>query len=98
MNRMLQGIMESDPLYGDCYNYKVDVSDGFYRVWLCTSSIAKLGVTLPKMQGLQKLVAFPLVLPMGWTESPPYFSVLTETVCDPTNKELRQNYRYHAHD
>ena len=40
MNRMLQGIMESDPMYGDCYIYKVDVSDGFYRVWLCTSSVA----------------------------------------------------------
>ncbi len=98
LSRMLQGIIEANPIYGDCYIYKVDVSDGFYRVWLCTSSVAKLGVTLPKMAGLPDLVAFPLVLPMGWTESPPYFSVLTETVCDLTNHDLRRNFRYQAHN
>ena len=97
LNRMLQSIADANPAYGDCYVYKVDVSDGFYRVWLCTSSVAKLGVALPKMQGLPELVAFPLVLPMGWTESPPYFSVLTETVCDLTNRDLERNIRYRAH-
>ena len=97
LNRMIQGLAAANPIYGDCYVYKVDVSDGFYRVWLCTSSIAKLGVALPKMPGLPDLVAFPLVLPMGWTESPPYFSVLTETVCDLTNRDLERNIRYPAH-
>ena len=97
LSRMLQGITEADRRYGDCYIYKVDVADGFYRVWLCTSSVAKLGVVLPKMEGLPNLVAFPLVLPMGWTESPPYFSVTTETVCDLTNNDLRRNLRYPAH-
>ena len=97
LNRMIQGLAEANPTYGDCYVYKVDVSDGFYRVWLCTSSVAKLGVALPKMPGMPELVAFPLVLPMGWTESPPYFSVLTETVCDLANRDLDRNVRYPAH-
>ena len=97
LQRMVQSVVRSDPKYGPCYIYKVDVSDGFYRVWLCTSSVAKLGVTLPLMGKLPRLVAFPLVLPMGWTESPPYFSVLTETVCDLTNADLRKNRRYGDH-
>ena len=38
LSRMLQGIMEADRKYGDCYMiYKVEVANGFYRVWLCTS-------------------------------------------------------------
>ena len=28
------------------------------------------------------MVAFPLILPMGWVESPPYFFTVTETVAD----------------
>jgi hypothetical protein len=47
--------------------YKVDISDGFYRVPLNTLGVPKLGVCLPKFPGLPELVAFPLVLPMGWT-------------------------------
>ena len=97
LRRMMQEIVEANRVYGDTYIYKVDVSDGFYRVWLCSSGVAKLGVTLPPMAGLPRLVAFPLVLPMGWTESPPYFSVLTETVCDLTNGDLRKNSRYSMH-
>ena len=97
LSRMLQGLAKANPIHGDCYIYKVDVSDGFYRVWLCTSSVAKLGVVLPRIPGQPDLVAFPLVLPMGWTESPPYFSVLTETVCDLTNRDLERNIRYPSH-
>ena len=61
-------------------------------------SVVKVGMTLPKMEGLPNLVAFPLVLPMGWTESPLlYFFMTTETVCDLTNNDLQHNLRYPAH-
>ena len=96
---MIQEIVEANQGYGNhTYIYKVDVSDGFYRVWLCSSRVAKLGIRLPPMEGLPRLVAFPLVLPMGWTQSPPpYFSVLTKTVCDLTNSDLHKNLRYPMH-
>ena len=41
------------------------------------------------MPGQPKLVAMPTVLPMGWTQSPPYFCSLTETVADVANDTLQ---------
>ena len=53
---------------------KVDISDGFYRINLRPADVPKLGVVFPTKPGAEPLVAFPLVLPMGWTHSPPFFS------------------------
>jgi hypothetical protein len=71
--RLWKIMMEANPKFGLLFMYKIDISDGFYRVPLSTSGVPKLGVCLPPFDGLPPLVAFPLVLPMGWTESPPYF-------------------------
>ena len=49
------------------------------------------------MPGETPLVAFPLVLPMGWTESPPYFCVATETVADLANQKLEQGLTLPSH-
>ena len=58
-------------------------------MWLRLDDIPKLGVVLPTSPGRPPLTAFPLALPMGWVESPPYFTVLTETACDLANARLR---------
>ena len=89
LQRLLQTIVQADPKYGPVYLSKIDIADGFYRVWLQASDIPKLGVALPSTPGQPPLVAFPLALPMGWVESPPYFTTLTETACDLTNNQLR---------
>jgi hypothetical protein len=34
---------------------------------------------------------------MGWTDSPPFFCVFTETICDLTNAALRKNVRLPRH-
>ena len=48
-------------------------------------------MVLPTSPGEPPLIAFPLTpLPMGSVESPPYFTVLTETACDLANSRLRQ--------
>ena len=65
--------------------------------FLATSGVKKLGVLLPHFPGLPPMVAFPLVLPMGWTESPPWFCVFTETICDLANAEIHKNLRLPAH-
>ena len=73
------------------------MSDGFYREPLTPSGSLKLGVCLPPFPGLPPLVAFPLELPMGWTESPPWFCAFTETIADLTNHDLRRNIRHGPH-
>ena len=70
---------------------KIDIADGFYRVWLQIADIPQLGVALPTTPGGDPLVAFPLALPMGWVESPPYFTSLTETSCGLANNMLARN-------
>ncbi|KAI2499709.1 hypothetical protein MHU86_14790 [Fragilaria crotonensis] len=89
LQRIIQTVVESDPRYGPVYLAKIDIADGFYRVWVNVRDIPKLGVVLPTSPGSPQLVAFPLALPMGWVESPPYFCALTETACDLSNNRLR---------
>lgn len=89
LQRVLTTIVHADPRYGPVYLAKIDIADGFYRVWVQAADVPKLGVALPTSAGAPLLVAFPLALPMGWVESPPYFTVLTETACDRANDLLR---------
>lgn len=89
LQRVLAKIVHADPRYGPVHLSKIDIADGFYRVWLQWADIPKLGVALPTSAGRPMLVAFPLLaLPMGWVESPPYFTSLTETACDLANMSL----------
>jgi hypothetical protein len=96
--QMLQARMKANPKFGTVKAYKVDIGDGFYRVPVATSGVLKLGVLLPEMPSFsERMVAFPLVIPMGWTESPPFFCKFTETACDLTNEAFRKNRQYPAH-
>ncbi|KAI2499365.1 hypothetical protein MHU86_15147 [Fragilaria crotonensis] len=52
------------------YLAKIDIADGFYRVWLQADDVLKLGVGLPTHPQGVPLIAFPLALPIGWVESP----------------------------
>ena len=88
--RLLEDIINADPRFGPVYLCKVDISDGFYRVWLRMEDIPKLGVAFPSERAGEHLVAFPLVLPMGWVSSPPYFCAHTETVADVANERIMQ--------
>jgi len=88
LQRTLQRIYDADPKHGPVHMLKVDIADGFYRVWLSAADIPKLGVALPPGPDGEQLVAFPLVLPMGWVESPPHFCAVTETVADLANDAL----------
>jgi len=89
LKRLLHKIRFADPRHGPVYMLKVDIADGFYRIWLAARDAPCLGVAFPSMPGEAPLVAIPLVLPMGWTESPPYFCAFTETVVDLANRRLK---------
>ena len=75
---------------------KVDLADGFYRMHLRPEDVPLFGVALPPVCG-QQHIAFPLVLPMGWVSSPPYFSAATESVADVTNHRIRSGLRPAPH-
>ena len=88
LQRLLQDIINTDPKYGPTYLCKVDISDGFYRVWLNDMDIPKLRVAFPSLADDEWLVALPLALPMGWVEPGQFFSAVTETATDITNARL----------
>lgn len=86
--RLLREILLANPALGTVRMIKVDLSDGFYRIALNPDDIPKLGVVFPTRPGEEELVAFPLVLPMGWANSPPIFSTATETIADVANSAI----------
>ena len=88
LDRILREILLADPKLGPVYLSKLDISDGFYRVNLAIDDIPKLGVVFPVKDGEEPLVAFPLVLPMGWVNSPPIFCAATETAADLANEAI----------
>jgi hypothetical protein len=89
LERILRQILLADPSLGPVKLIKVDIGDGFYRIALSIEDIPKLGVVFPTLPGQQRLVALPLVLPMGWKNSPPTFSTATETIADLANQRLQ---------
>ena len=86
LHRLLYRIFTAPKNQGPIYMLKIDLSDGFYRLRVKPEDVLKLGVAFPTAPGEPKLVAFPITLPMGWTESPPYFCSATETVVDIANQ------------
>jgi hypothetical protein len=97
LQRILQRIVQADLRHGPVYMCKVDIADGFYRLHLAPSDIPALGVAFPPAPDGTPLVAFPLTCPMGWVESPPWFSAATETGADLANATLSSNYRPGPH-
>ena len=97
LDRILRELILADPAWGPVQLLKLDVSDGFYRVNLNIDDVPKLGVAFPTKPGEPQLVAFPLVLPMGWKNSPPVFSAATETIADLANQRIKKGASPPAH-
>ena len=89
LDRILRELILADPACGPAQLLTLDISDGFYRVNLNIDNIPKLGVAFPTKSGEPSLVAFPLVLPMGWKSSPPIFPVATKTIADLANHRIK---------
>jgi len=89
--------IQADPALGPIYLMNIDISDGFYRIAINIDDIPKLGVVFPTLPGEEPLIAFPLVLPMGWKNSPPVFTTATETVANLDNQRLNSGYPAQPH-
>jgi hypothetical protein len=89
LERYIRKIVHVDPRFGPVKMIKVDLADGFYRVWVnAPDVINKLSVAFPNLAGEEPLIAFPIALPMGWTNSPPCFCAATETIADISNERI----------
>jgi hypothetical protein len=90
-------VSDADPRLGPVHLSKIDIADGFYRVWINATDVPKLGIMFMTSPGAEPLVGFPLVLPMGWMQSLPLFTTATETVADLANHQLALNAPCLAH-
>lgn len=68
---ILREILLANPSFGPVYVHKIDISDAYYRMDVTIQDIPNLGVIFPSLPGHEPLVAFPLVLPIGWKNSAP---------------------------
>ena len=94
LERLITQVVRSDPRFGPVHFFKIDIADGFYRVWLDIAHIPTLAVAIPTLPGEPQLLALPLALPMGWTQSPPAFCAVTETIADLANARLHRHHPY----
>jgi len=90
LERLLTQVVRANPKFGPVHFFKLDVADGFYRVWLRAEDVPILAVSIPALPGEPPLLALPLALPMGWTQSPPAFCAVTETIADHANALLHK--------
>lgn len=88
LKRLLTKIHHANDHFGPVHLSKIDLSDGFYRLWLRADDTAHLAVVFPTRPGEPPLIGIPLTNPMGWTESPPNFCACTETVADLANAAI----------
>jgi hypothetical protein len=97
LNRIMTQIVRANPKFGPVLLGKYDLADGYYRLPLNTNQAMHLACLFPESPGEESLVAIPLVLPMGWTESPPYFCAATETIIDLTNSSFDEAPKHPPH-
>jgi hypothetical protein len=83
--RLLQRLAYCNPAYDPPFMAKLDLSDGYYRVPQTPQAALELVVLLPPDGTGDPIIGIPLSLPMGWSQSPPYFCAFTETCADLAN-------------
>jgi hypothetical protein len=89
--RFLQRLERADTRRGTIKLAKTDISDAFMRVWISLETIPCLGAILPSYPDEEPLIAFPMILPMGWVDSPNYLCAVTETIADLANARFATN-------
>ena len=93
LQRLPRATRRANPRCGPTRLSKHDLKDGFYRMFLRARDALKLAVTIPVYPEEEPLVAIPLACTMGWTESPPTFSAMSETVADMANARFAASPR-----
>jgi hypothetical protein len=87
----LQRLERAETHRGPIKLAKTDISDAFMRVWILLDTIPCLGAILPSYPDEEPLVAFSMILPMGWVDSPSYLCAVTETIANLANARFTTN-------
>jgi hypothetical protein len=91
--RIVAKALLANPQYGPVKGILADMSDAFYRAQLCPDGVATLGVIVPSLHVTEDpLIAFPLTLPMGWKESPPWWCAISESITDIAQQRADNNW------
>jgi hypothetical protein len=88
IHRLLHHIAYANPSHEPVWLSKFNLSDGYYRIPLNPQAALELAVALPPLDDNVPVVGIPLLLPMGWRHSPPFFCSFTETIADIANSHL----------
>ena len=88
LDRILYQVRHSNPKFGPPRLCKHDIKDGFYRMFLRAQDCPRLALVLPRYADEPQLVAIPMSSTMGWGQSPPTFSAMSETACDHANRKM----------
>ena len=93
LDRIIQKAADKNPLHGTVNLCKYNLADTIMRAGLSPCMILKLAVAIPTTSpNDDPLIAVPMVLPMGWMESPQTFCTVTETISDLANAKIAQGY------
>ena len=85
---LLQHIHHANDAFGPVHTSKIDISDGFYCLWLQGEDTLKLAVLFPSHPDEEPLVGILLTNPIGWCLSPPNFSACKEIITNLANVSL----------
>ena len=64
------------------------------RIRLQLHSIPIIGALLPALDGEEPMAGFPMILPMGWIDSPQFLCSVTETIADLANSKLASPHHW----
>ena len=63
--RLLHKLRHANPCFGPVHMFKLDISDGYYRVWLHANDVPVLGVAFPSLPPRTSLGRLPACLAHG---------------------------------
>jgi len=87
---LLHHMVAANPCNGPIYLSKINLANDFYQISLQPTNVPKLSIVLPTHNNKGPAVAFPISLPMGWTNSPPILCMATKTIANITNTKVLQ--------
>lgn len=85
---LVRHLVLAGPRHGPTHLIKVDIANGFYCIAIRSTGVPKLGIAYPGYADEPLLVAFPITLPMSWTNSPTLFCSATKTIADLANDAI----------
>jgi len=79
---LIAAMAAAAPQYGPIFFTKWDIKDSFWHMIMALADAWNFCDILPALPGELQQIVVPTSLPMGWCQSPPFFSTASETARD----------------